>query len=79
MTELYGTRASDLIGVVSPCIRPPDYDVDFAATIRQQASELGIVNFYDSCQNTATNLGVHYSYRIEKGQTGRMLALLSLQ
>lgn len=79
MTELYGTCPSDLVGVVSPCIRPPDYDVDFAATIRQQASELGIVNFHDSCQNTATDLGVHYSYRIEKGQTGRMLALLSIQ
>ncbi len=79
MTELYGTRPSDLICVVSPCIRPPDYDIDFAATIREQASELGIVNFHDSCQNTAADLAAHYSYRIEKGQTGRMLALLSIQ
>jgi copper oxidase (laccase) domain-containing protein len=64
--------------VVSPCIRPPDYDIDFAAIIRQQANELGIANFHDSCQNTATDLEMHYSYRIEKGQTGRMLALLAL-
>jgi copper oxidase (laccase) domain-containing protein len=78
MTELYGTRPSDLICVVSPCIRPPDYDVDFAATIREQASEIGIANFHDSCQNTAADLAMHYSYRIEKGQTGRMLALLAL-
>lgn len=78
MTEMYGTHPDDLICVVSPCIRPPDYDVDFAATIRQQASELGIANFHDSCQNTAADLDVHYSYRIEKGQTGRMLALLTL-
>lgn len=78
MEKRYGTRPSDLVCVVSPCIRPPNYDVDFAATIRQQASELGIVNFHDSCQNTAVNLAVHYSYRIEKGQTGRMLALLAL-
>jgi len=79
MTELYRTRPSDLVCVVSPCIRPPDYDIDFAATIREQASELGIVNFHDSCQNTASDLTVHYSYRIEKGQTGRMLALLALR
>lgn len=79
MEKRYGTRPSDLICVVSPCIRPPDYDVDFAATIHKQASELGIVKFHDSCQNTAADLGVHYSYRIEKGQTGRMLALLALQ
>lgn len=79
MNELYGTRPSDLVGVVSPCIRPPDYEIDFAATIRRQASELGIAHFHDTCQNTATDLAVHYSYRIEKGQTGRMLALLSIQ
>ncbi len=79
MAELYGTCPSDLVCVVSPCIRPPDYDIDFAETIREQASELGIVQFHDSCQNTASNLTVHYSYRIEKGQTGRMLALLALR
>ena len=78
MQKRYGTQPSDLLCVISPCIRPPDYDIDFAATIRQQASELGIVNFHDSCQNTAADLTVHYSYRIEKGQTGRMLALLAL-
>jgi copper oxidase (laccase) domain-containing protein len=79
MQKNYGTRPSDLVCVVSPCIRPPDYDIDFAATIRKQAKELGIVNFQDTCENTAADLELHYSYRIEKGQTGRMLALLSLQ
>jgi copper oxidase (laccase) domain-containing protein len=79
MTGLYGTRPSDLVCVVSPCIRPPDYEIDFAATIRDQASELGIAQFHDSCQNTAADLSAHYSYRIEKGQTGRMLALLTLR
>ncbi len=78
MQRHYGTKPGDLVCVVSPCIRPPDYDVDFAATIRDQASELGIANFHDSCQNTAADLILHYSYRIEKGQTGRMLALLSI-
>jgi len=79
MQESYGTKASDLICVVSPCIRPPDYEIDFAAIIAQQAAELGITNFHDSLQNTAKDLSSHYSYRIEKGQTGRMLALFSIE
>lgn len=78
MTAAYGTNPADLTCVVSPCIRPPDYDIDFAAIIREQAAELGIANFHDNCENTASDLSVHYSYRQEKGQTGRMLALLAL-
>lgn len=78
MRQEFGTRPSDLVCVVSPCIRPPDYEVDFAKTIAAQASELGIVKFLDSFQNTASDLAAHYSYRKEKGQTGRMLALLAL-
>ncbi len=78
MSRRYGTDPKDIIGILSPCIRPPHYEVDFAATIREQADELGIENFHDSRQNTASNLATSYSYRIEKGRTGRMLALLSL-
>ena len=78
MSETYGTNPTDLICIVSPCIRPPDYDIDFASTIRSQAATLGIKNFHDSCENTASDLQKHYSYRLEKGKTGRMLALLSI-
>ncbi len=78
MSENYGTNPADLVCVVSPCIRPPDYDTDFAATIRAQAAGLGITSFHDSCENTASDPTVHYSYRREKGRTGRMLALLSI-
>lgn len=76
MTALYGTNPVDLVCVVSPCVRPPDYEVDFATTIASQAASLGIVNFHDSCENTAADLKSHYSYRVEQGRTGRMLALL---
>ena len=79
MTSLYGTDPANLVCVVSPCIRPPDYETDFASAIRGQARELGIVSFHDSCENTASDLSRHYSYRIEKGRTGRMLALLSIR
>jgi hypothetical protein len=79
MIATYNTNPADLVCVVSPCIRPPDYEIDIPSAIRQQAAALGIVNFHDSCQNTASDLEKHYSYRIEKGQTGRMLALIALE
>ncbi len=78
MKSEYGTQPADLVCVLSPCIRPPDYEVDIATMIREQAAALGINHFQDSCENTAADLSRHYSYRIEKGQTGRMLALLSV-
>jgi copper oxidase (laccase) domain-containing protein len=34
---------------------------------------------FDSGENTANNLEKYYSYRMEKGATGRMLALLALK
>jgi polyphenol oxidase len=76
MTSAFGTNPADLICILSPCIRPPHYEVDIAEGIARQARHLGIKNFHDSCQNTAADLSLHYSYRMEKGQTGRMLALL---
>jgi hypothetical protein len=78
MTSEFGSEPSDLVCVVSPCIRPPNYEVDIASMIHEQASALGIGHFHDSCENTAADLSRHYSYRMEKGQTGRMLALLSV-
>lgn len=78
MEAEYGTDPANLVCVLSPCIRPPDYEVDIATVIRGQAADLGIVNFHDSCENTAADLSRHYSYRMEKGQTGRMLALLEI-
>ncbi|MBC7981194.1 MAG: polyphenol oxidase family protein [Armatimonadetes bacterium] len=78
MILAFGTRPADLICVISPCIRPPHYEIDFAATIVRQASDLGIKSICDSLENTASDPDCHYSYRLEKGRTGRMLALLSI-
>lgn len=78
MTTTFGTNPADLTCVIAPCIRPPDYEIDFAAAIRSQATSLGIKNLHDTRENTATDTKKHYSYRKEKGQTGRMLALLAI-
>ena len=76
MREHFGSRPEDVVSVLGPCIRPPDYEVDFAAEIGAQAKEAGIGHFLDCGLNTAADSGRFYSYRRELGKTGRMMALL---
>jgi polyphenol oxidase len=75
----FGTDPADLVAQLSPCIRPPFYEVDFAAEIVQSLKHSGVRQVFDSGENTATDLERYYSYRMEKGRTGRMLALLGLK
>jgi copper oxidase (laccase) domain-containing protein len=77
MAREFGTRAEDVVAVLGPCIRPPHYETDFAAAIAGQARDAGIGRFYDCGEDTATDLTRFYSYRLEKGRTGRMMALLT--
>ena len=77
MRKTLGVQASDCIAVISPCIRPPHYEVDIPAAIRAQLENVGLApeNIIDSGLDTAEDLETFYSYRVEKGKTGRMLAL----
>ena len=78
MQRHYGTRPEDLHIQLSPCIRPPAYEIDFAAQIRQQALDVGVpaAQIHDTGLCTSLDLRGFYSYRMEKGRTGRMLTLL---
>ncbi len=76
MAEHYGTRPEDLTAVLGPCIRPPDYEVDFAHEIANQARRIRLGNFIDCGLNTASDSLRFYSYRKELGKTGRMMALI---
>jgi polyphenol oxidase len=78
MAMEYGTEPADLVAQLSPCIRPPFYEVDFAANIVQSLKRSGVRQVFDSGENTAADLERYYSYRMEKGRTGRMLALLGI-
>lgn len=78
MSEQFGTDPADLVVQLSPCIRPPYYDVDFAAEIQRQLRAAGVKQVFDTGENTGADLDRFYSYRVEKGRTGRMLALLTL-
>lgn len=78
MAGHFGSPASDLVVQLSPCIRPPHYETDFAGEIVRQCRELGVTAVNDCGVCTACDLNRYYSYRAEKGRTGRMLAFLAL-
>lgn len=78
MGEHFGSNPTDLVVELSPSIRPPHYEVDFAAEIVSQCRALGVKEIHDSRVCTACDLNKYYSYRAEKGKTGRMLAVLGI-
>jgi copper oxidase (laccase) domain-containing protein len=78
MIDRFGSDPANMIMQLSPCIRPPHYEVDFAAEIVRQCCAVGVQEIHESGVCTACDLGRYYSYRAEKGKTGRMLALIGL-
>lgn len=77
MKKCLGVDPANLIAVISPCIRPPHYEEDIPTAIKAQLVEEGVPEdqIHDSGLDTAADTKRFYSYRVEKGQTGRMLAL----
>ncbi len=78
METRFGSQAADLVVNLSPCIRPPHYEVDIAKMIADQARKAGVPSsqIHDEGHCTFADRERFYSYRREKGRTGRMLALL---
>ncbi len=78
MQQAFGSRVEDIIVQLAPCIRPPHYEIDFAAQIQSDCLAAGIQpeHYHDCGISTATDLERYYSYRIEKGQTGRLMAVM---
>jgi len=79
MIDRFGSEPANMIVQLSPCIRPPHYEIDFAAEIVRQCRALGVKEIHDSGVCTACDLDRYYSYRAEKGKTRRMLALIGLR
>lgn len=78
MADRFGSDPANMVVQLSPCIRPPHYEVDFAVEIIRQCRALDIKQIHDSRICTACDLDQYYSYRAEKGRTGRMLAVIGL-
>ena len=80
MAETYGSAPADLIVQIGPCIRPPLFEVDIASMIVRDTIAAGVPSSQVQDCGTCTGAAVdrYYSYRMEKGKTGRLLALLGL-
>lgn len=76
MRECCGIAPAEMVVQISPCIRPPLYEIDFASTIAEQARAGGVREILDDGVCTGANVHRYYSYRVEKGRTGRMLAVV---
>ena len=72
MSDRFGCDPNNVISQLSPCIRPPHYEVDFASEIERQCRAAGVMQIHASPACTASNLTRYYSYRAEKGRTGRI-------
>jgi polyphenol oxidase len=78
MSDRFGSDPANMLVQLSPCIRPPHYEVDFAAEIVRQCRAFDVNEIHHSGVCTACDLDHYYSYRAEKGKTGRMVALIGL-
>src|SRR3982751_3930399 len=54
MVERFGSDPAKMVVQLSPCIRPPHYELDFAAEIARQCRALGVQNINDSFTCTAS-------------------------
>ncbi|PYJ61772.1 MAG: hypothetical protein DME74_07395 [Verrucomicrobia bacterium] len=61
MIDRFSSDPADMIVLLSPCIRRPHYEVDFAAEIISQCRALGVKEIQDSGTCTACNLKRYYS------------------
>ena len=78
MQREFGCEPREIIAQIGPCIRPPHYEVDFAARIAAQCRAAGLEQVHDCGTCTGEHVARYYSYRREQGKTGRLLALLAL-
>jgi len=79
MQTEFDTHPRDCLAFISPSIGPCHYEMDIWSGIEGQLREAGVRDVHNPRLCTACHLDRYFSYRAEKGQTGRMLAVLSLK
>ena len=75
----FGTDPQDCLALISPSIGPCHYEMDIWDGIEQQLREAGVRDIHNPRICTACHLDRYFSYRAEKGKTGRMFAVLALK
>ncbi len=72
-------RAQDCLAFIGPSIGPCHYEMDLWSGIEAQLRDAGISEIHNPRMCTACHLDRYFSYRAEKGNTGRMVAVLCLR
>lgn len=75
----FGTPSRDCLAFISPSIGPCHYEMDIWSGIEQQLRDAGLREIHNPRVCTACHLDRYFSYRAEKGKTGRMFAVLALK
>jgi YfiH family protein len=78
MRQRFGTDPGDCLSLIGPSIGPCHYEMDIWSGIEGQLREAGVREIHNPRICTACHLDRYFSYRAERGHTGRMLAVLSL-
>lgn len=78
MQREFDTHPRDCVALISPSIGPCHYEMDIWSGVEAQLRDAGVREIHNPRICTACHLDRYFSYRAEKGQTGRMLAVLSL-
>lgn len=78
LRQRFGTDPGDCLAFISPSIGPCHYEMDIWSAIEGQLRDAGVRDIHNPRTCTACHLDRYFSYRAEKGHTGRMLAVLSL-
>jgi copper oxidase (laccase) domain-containing protein len=78
LQQEFGTDPRDCLAFIGPSIGPCHYEMDLWTGIERQLHEAGVREIHNPRICTACHLDRYFSYRAEKGKTGRMLALLAL-
>ncbi len=79
LRSLCAGHSTNIIAALSPCIHSCCYEVDFVGEIESQLHSQGITEIWRHPDCTGCHTDLYYSYRKEKGQTGRMLAFLMIR
>ena len=79
MQRAFGTQPRNCLAFISPSIGPCHYEMDLWSGIEQELRDFGVREIYNPRVCTACHLDRYFSYRAEKGKTGRMLAVLALK
>ena len=75
----FATQAADCFAFIGPSIGPCHYEMDLWSGIEQQLRDAGLREIHNPRVCTACHLDRYFSYRAEKGNTGRMFAVLALK